>query len=38
MSNNALRFGVVGLGMGVQHCRDLVDAEGCELVAICDAN
>jgi len=23
--------------MGVQHCKDLVDAQGCELVAICDA-
>lgn len=38
MSDQPLRFGVVGLGMGVQHCRDLVDAEGCELAAICDAN
>jgi predicted dehydrogenase len=24
--------------MGVQHCRDLQDAEGCELVAICDTS
>ncbi len=38
MSDKPLRFGVVGLGMGVQHCRDLVDAAGCELAAICDAN
>jgi UDP-N-acetyl-2-amino-2-deoxyglucuronate dehydrogenase len=37
MSNQPIRFAVLGLGMGMQHCRDLVDAEGCELVAICDA-
>jgi UDP-N-acetyl-2-amino-2-deoxyglucuronate dehydrogenase len=37
MSDRPIRFAVVGLGMGVSHCRDLVDARGCELVAICDA-
>jgi UDP-N-acetyl-2-amino-2-deoxyglucuronate dehydrogenase len=37
MSDRPIRFAVLGLGMGMQHCRDLVDAEGCELVAICDA-
>jgi len=36
MSDRPIRFAVVGLGMGVQHCRDLVDAQGCELVAVCD--
>ena len=36
MSEADMRFAVVGLGMGVHHCRDLRDAEGCELVAICD--
>jgi UDP-N-acetyl-2-amino-2-deoxyglucuronate dehydrogenase len=36
MSDRALRFAVVGLGMGAIHCKDLVDAEGCELVAVCD--
>lgn len=38
MEEKAIRFGVVGLGMGVQHCRDLVDAAGCELAAVCDAS
>lgn len=38
MSDTPLRFGVVGLGMGVQHCLDLIDAEGCELAAVCDAS
>ena len=33
-----LRFAVVGLGMGVTHCKDLRDAKGCELFALCDAN
>lgn len=33
-----LRFAVVGLGMGVTHCKDLRDAQGCELVALCDAS
>jgi UDP-N-acetyl-2-amino-2-deoxyglucuronate dehydrogenase len=38
MGGTALRFGVVGLGMGVTHCKDLRDAKGCELVALCDAS
>jgi UDP-N-acetyl-2-amino-2-deoxyglucuronate dehydrogenase len=38
MSERTIRFAVVGLGMGVHHCKDLVDAKDCELVAICDAN
>jgi predicted dehydrogenase len=37
-SERPLRFAVVGLGMGVQHCCDLRDARGCELVAICDTS
>jgi len=36
MSNQPLRFAVVGLGMGVHHCKDLLDANGCELAALCD--
>lgn len=38
MSERPLRFAVVGLGMGVHHCKDLVDAKDCELVAICDTD
>ncbi len=38
MAGRAVRFAVVGMGMGLHHCRDLVDARGCELVAICDTN
>ena len=37
MAEQPIRFAVVGLGMGVHHCKDLVDARGCELVAICDS-
>lgn len=36
MSERPIRFAVVGLGMGVTHCKDLQDAKGAELVAICD--
>src|SRR3954465_7039809 len=36
MSDRPIRFAVVGLGMGVHHCKDLQDAKGCELAAICD--
>jgi UDP-N-acetyl-2-amino-2-deoxyglucuronate dehydrogenase len=36
MSDRPLRFAVVGLGMGLHHCKDLLDAEGCELAAVCD--
>lgn len=36
MSERPIRFAVVGLGMGVHHCKDLLDAKGCELAAICD--
>jgi UDP-N-acetyl-2-amino-2-deoxyglucuronate dehydrogenase len=33
---NAIGFAVVGLGMGRHHCRSIREAEGAELVAICD--
>jgi UDP-N-acetyl-2-amino-2-deoxyglucuronate dehydrogenase len=36
--SSPVRFAVVGLGMGLIHCQDLVDAEGCELVAVCDSS
>lgn len=32
----AIRFAVVGLGMGRAHCADIRDARGAELVAVCD--
>src|SRR5262249_54667340 len=38
MSDRPIRFAVVGLGMGVHHCKDLVDARDCELAAICDTD
>jgi predicted dehydrogenase len=38
MSDRPIRFAVVGLGMGVHHCKDLQDAQGCELAAICDTD
>lgn len=38
MSERPIRFAVLGLGMGAIHCKDLVDAKGCELVAVCDAS
>lgn len=37
MSDRPIRYSVVGLGMGIHHCKDLVDARGCELVAVCDS-
>ncbi|MFN3649270.1 MAG: Gfo/Idh/MocA family protein [Armatimonadota bacterium] len=36
MSERPFRFAVLGLGMGMQHGKDLQDARGCELVAVCD--
>lgn len=36
MSEQPVRFAVVGLGMGRHHCDDVATARGCELVAICD--
>lgn len=36
MSEQALRFAVVGLGMGQAHCHDITDARGAELAAVCD--
>ncbi len=36
MSDQPIRFAVVGLGMGRHHCKDLQDAEGAELIAVCD--
>jgi UDP-N-acetyl-2-amino-2-deoxyglucuronate dehydrogenase len=38
MTEQPVRFAVLGLGMGYVHCKDLLDAKGCELVAVCDAN
>jgi UDP-N-acetyl-2-amino-2-deoxyglucuronate dehydrogenase len=38
MSDRPLRFAVIGLGMGVHHCKDLLDARGCELAAVCDTD
>src|ERR1051326_4249069 len=38
MTDRPIRFAVIGLGMGVAHCADLLDARGCELVAICDTD
>jgi UDP-N-acetyl-2-amino-2-deoxyglucuronate dehydrogenase len=35
-SERLIRFAVVGLGMGWHHCKDLRDARGAELVAVCD--
>lgn len=36
MSKKAIRFGVVGLGMGGHHCIAIQNARGAELSAICD--
>ncbi|MGI8422755.1 MAG: Gfo/Idh/MocA family protein [Chloroflexota bacterium] len=33
---SAIGFAVVGLGMGRHHCRSIREAQGAELVAICD--
>lgn len=38
MSDRPIRFAVVGLGMGHIHCKDLLDARGCELAAMCDTS
>jgi UDP-N-acetyl-2-amino-2-deoxyglucuronate dehydrogenase len=38
MADRPIRFAVAGLGMGLHHCRDLRDARGCELRAICDTD
>src|SRR5687768_8680590 len=38
MSERPIRFAVVGLGMGIHHCKDLIDARGCELAAVCDTD
>ncbi len=38
MEDRPIRFAVVGLGMGLYHCKDLADARDCELVAICDSD
>lgn len=32
----ALNFAVLGLGMGVHHCKAVVDAKGANLVAVCE--
>jgi UDP-N-acetyl-2-amino-2-deoxyglucuronate dehydrogenase len=31
-------FGVVGLGMGVHHCKAITDAKGARLAAVCDTD
>ena len=36
MGQKAIRFGVVGLGMGRHHCVAINNARGAELAAICD--
>ncbi len=36
MTSKAIRFGVVGLGMGGHHCLAVNKARGAELTAICD--
>ena len=33
-----LGFGVVGLGMGKNHCRSVARAKGAKLVAVCDVD
>ncbi|MDQ3703478.1 MAG: Gfo/Idh/MocA family oxidoreductase [Chloroflexota bacterium] len=35
-SADAIGFAVVGLGMGRHHCRSIREAEGAELIAVCD--
>jgi len=36
MAKKAIRFGVVGLGMGEHHCTAVRNARGAELAAVCD--
>ncbi len=36
MAGKAIRFGVVGLGMGGHHCIAINNAKGAELAAVCD--
>ncbi|MBI3944954.1 MAG: Gfo/Idh/MocA family oxidoreductase [Armatimonadetes bacterium] len=36
MSDATFGFAVVGLGMGQTHCKDINDARGARLVAVCD--
>ncbi|HIE52795.1 MAG TPA: Gfo/Idh/MocA family oxidoreductase [Armatimonadetes bacterium] len=36
MAEREIGFGVLGLGMGRAHCRDIQDAQGACLVAVCD--
>jgi UDP-N-acetyl-2-amino-2-deoxyglucuronate dehydrogenase len=36
MAEREIGFGVVGLGMGAGHARDIYDLEGAKLVAVCD--
>lgn len=38
MAEREIGFGVVGLGMGAGHARDIYDLEGAKLVAICDVD
>ena len=36
--NDPVRFVVVGLGMGKNRCRQIVETNGCELIGVCDIN
>lgn len=38
MADRTIGFGVVGLGMGRQHCKALSTARGTRLVAVCDSD
>lgn len=36
--DDPVRFVVVGLGMGCNRCRQIIETEGCELYGVCDIN
>ena len=38
MSNKTVKFGVVGLGRGLDVVKEVVGADGVQIVAICDRN
>ena len=37
-ADDPVRFVVVGLGMGKNRCRQIVDTNGCRLIGVCDIN
>lgn len=37
-SDNPVRYVVVGLGMGVNRCRQIINTDGCQLYGVCDVN